>query len=203
MTHEHENLEVQWGDYRPLGVNPQDPKLTPAPHQMLAAVEAFFQRYVALPDRTLLPVALWATSTHLFECFTTFPYLAILSAVKGSGKTRLLEICEQVCARPWRASTVSPAAVFRKIASDSPTLLLDEAEVLSNPRSEVAQALRAILNAGYRAGASVPRCEPPKHEVHNFPVFCPKAFTAIGRLPDTIADRSILIQMQKRVWQNR
>jgi hypothetical protein len=161
-------------------------------------VEFFFQHYVALPKLCLLPVALWAISTHVFERFTAFPYLAILSAVKGSGKTRLLEILEEVCGRPWRASTVSPAALFRKIAADSPTLLLDEAEVLSNPKSDVAQALRAILNSGYRAGASVPRCDPPKWEVHNFLVFCPKAFTAIGRLPETIADRSIVIQMQKK-----
>jgi hypothetical protein len=80
-----------------------------------------------------------------------------------------------------------------------PTLLLDEVEAFnSKTKSESTQTILAILNAGYRKGATIPRCDGQKHEVKQFPVYGPKAFAAIGRLPDTLADRSIVITMQRR-----
>ena len=83
--------------------------------------------------------------------------------------------------------------------AEAPTLLLDEVEALnSKNKSESAQAILAILNAGHRKGATILRCEGPKHELKEFPVYGPKAFAAIGRLPDTLTDRSIAITMQRR-----
>jgi hypothetical protein len=82
---------------------------------------------------------------------------------------------------------------------DMPTLLLDEVEVLGNRKpSENTQAISAILNAGHRKGATVPRCDGPDNEVRHFPVYGPKAFATIGRLPDTLGDRCIRITMQRR-----
>jgi hypothetical protein len=83
--------------------------------------------------------------------------------------------------------------------ADSPTLLLDEVEALRGKQvSEVSQAILAVLNAGHRKGATVPRCDGPQNKVKHFPVFGPKAFAAIGGLPDTLADRSICITMQRK-----
>lgn len=80
----------------------------------------------------------------------------------------------------------------------SPTLLVDEVEALNGKnKSETAQAIVAILNAGHRKGATIPRCEPPKNEVKYFEVYGPKAFAAIGRLPDTLAD-CIVVTMQRK-----
>jgi len=197
MTPEPESQGVPWGEYRPLGVDPHDPKFTPKPDAVLAAVETFCRRYLGLHEGTWLPLALWAIGTHLFEKFMTYPYLAIVSALPGCGKTRLLEILALVSCRPWLTNTATPAVLFRKIASDRPTVLIDEAESLSNPKSEAAQALRSILNAGYRAGGSVSRCEPPKFKPVDFDVYSPKAFTVIGRLPDSVSDRCIVIAMQR------
>jgi hypothetical protein len=82
---------------------------------------------------------------------------------------------------------------------DSPTLLLDEVEALRNSKpSESAQAILSILNAGHRKGATVTRCVPPDWHVEHFPVYGPKAFAAIGRLPDTLTDRCICIPMQRK-----
>ena len=187
-----------WGEYRPLGLDPEDPKFQPTPSQVLANLEFFIARYVALPRGALLPVALWTVATHIFEQFSAFPYLCITSAVPGCGKTRLLEILELFCARPWRGTTLSPAALFRQVSAVHPTLLLDQAEALSNVKSESAQALKAILDVGYRQGGSVSRCEPPKFEVRHFDVYSAKALTVIGHLPATLNDRSILLRMQKK-----
>ena len=42
------------------------------------------------------------------------------------------------------------------------------------------------------------RCDPPKFEPKPFPVYGPKAFAAIGSLPDTLTDRSLCITMQRK-----
>lgn len=43
------------------------------------------------------------------------------------------------------------------------------------------------------------RCEGRNHDVKKFPVYCPKAVLAIGNLPDTLRDRSILVSMRRRL----
>jgi len=87
---------------------------------------------------------------------------------------------------------------------EMPTLLMDEVEALGNKRaSETAQAVLAILNAGHRKGNTVTRCEPPNWEVRHFKVYGPKAFAAIGGLPDTLADRSICVNMQRKTQSQR
>ena len=68
------------------------------------------------------------------------------------GKTRLLEILELVVFNSRRASNISEAALFRVIEKFKPTLMLDEAETLKG-KSERAEYLRQILNAGNRQGA--------------------------------------------------
>jgi hypothetical protein len=43
-------------------------------------------------------------------------------------------------------------------------------------------------------------------KVVKYPVFCPKALAGIGALPDTIADRSLIIRLERRVqtdWRTR
>jgi hypothetical protein len=82
---------------------------------------------------------------------------------------------------------------------NAPTLLLDEVEALNGKnKSENAQDILAVLNAGHRKGATVPRCQPPNMDIRKFPVYGPKLFAAIGRLPDTLLDRSIVVHMKRR-----
>lgn len=164
----------------------------------VAAVEAFIRRFVVLPEAAYLPVAIWIIATHAAQHFDCFPYLALLSPAKRCGKTRLLEVLETLVCGPWRGTAPTPAALYRMMAA-APTLLLDEVEAFnSKNKSESAQAILAILNAGHRKGATIPRCDGPRHELKHFPVYGPKAFAAIGRLPDTLTDRSIVITMQRR-----
>ncbi|HKD06121.1 MAG TPA: DUF3631 domain-containing protein [Bryobacteraceae bacterium] len=165
---------------------------------LLRKVEKFVRRYVVLPEATYLPIALWAIGAHAADRFDCFPYLAILSAVKRCGKTRLLEALEVLVPDPWRGTAPSLAALYRMLQK-KPTLLLDEVEAFNGRnKSETTQLLLAVLNAGHRKGATIPRCEPPRHEVVHFNVYGPKLFAAIGRLPDTLTDRSILINIKRR-----
>jgi hypothetical protein len=166
---------------------------------LVRGLEAFFTRYVVLPPRTALPLALWTIATHLFESFDAFPYLAVSSPVPQCGKTRLLETLELVVSNPRRASNISEAALFRVIEKSKPTLMLDEAETLKG-KSERAEYLRQILNAGNRHGAVATRCvgQGTSLDVKDFSVFCPKVVCGIGNFPPTIADRAICVPMQRR-----
>jgi Protein of unknown function (DUF3631) len=166
--------------------------------QMVADIERFIRRFVVLPDAAYLPSAIWVIGTYSVQHFDCFPYIALLSPAKRCGKTRLLEVLETFVYRPWRGTAPTPAALYRMM-TEGPTLLLDEVEALnSKNRSESSQAILAILNAGHRKGATIPRCDGPNHELKLFAVYGPKAFAAIGRLPDTLTDRSIVVTMQRR-----
>ena len=57
-----------------------------------------------------------------------------------------------------------------------------------------------MLNAGHRRGATVLRCEGQGANITDraFSVFSPKALAAIGRLPDTVMDRSAPISLKRR-----
>jgi hypothetical protein len=126
------------------------------------------------------------------------PYLAVTAPERRSGKSRVLEALRPLVARPFTAVTPSEAVLFRKIAKDSPTLLLDETDAIFRDRSNTYEGIRALLNAGNRRGTSVPRCVGPAFTIQEFDVFCAKALAGIGELPDTVADRSIPIRLKRR-----
>jgi hypothetical protein len=101
---------------------------------------------------------------------------------------------------PWHATSPTEAVLFRKIAKDKPTLLFDEIDAVFGSNSERTEPIRAILNAGNRPGATIPRCVGQAAEVKDFAIFCPKVLAGIdtGRLPDTIRDRAVVIKMMRR-----
>lgn len=158
--------------------------------------------YVAFP--TLAPVeavALWVLHTYIYQQFETSPYLAITSAERRSGKTRLLDVLELLVAKPWRVISPTEAVLYRKVERDAPTILFDETDTVFGPKAgSNYEGIRALLNAGRRRGTKVPRCvgEGSKMALHEFEVYFPKALAGIGELPDTVADRSIPIRMRRR-----
>ncbi len=165
---------------------------------VIDGAESFIRRFCILPSAAYLPLAAWAVATHMPDAFDCFPYIALLSPAKRCGKTRVLEVLELLTSKAWRGTSATSAALFRMM-KDVPTLLLDEVESLRNSKpSESAQAVLAVLNAGHRKGATVPRCDGPEHEVRHFPVYGPKAFATIGTLPDTLSDRCIHVTMQRK-----
>lgn len=166
---------------------------------LVEEVATFIQRYVVLTAEQALIVALWAIHTHAIRAFEGTPFLAVTSPEKRCGKSRLLESLSLLVARPWMAVLPSEAVVYRKIDATLPTLLLDEVDTIFNSRTgEKYEGLRALLNAGNRRGATVPRCVGPTLKVAEFSVFCPKVLAGIGTLPETVADRSIPIRLERR-----
>jgi hypothetical protein len=175
-------------------------KLAVVGSDVLDLVAVFVQRFVSLSKAQATVIALWIAHTHALKASYTTPYLSITSAEKQCGKTRLLEVLSLLVANPWFTGSVSKAALIRKLDLESPTLLLDETDAAFGRDKEYSEALRAVLNCGHsREGvASLCVTRGTNIEFKDFHVFCPKAIAGIGKLPDTVADRSIPVRMRRR-----
>ena len=168
---------------------------------LLNRTAATIRRYIVLNQQQLDAIALWVAHTHAFKASQVTPYLGVSSAEKGSGKSRLLEVLQRLVATPFNSSHVTASVLVRRIAKDTPTVLLDEIDALFLGNKEKAEHIRGILNAGYAMGGTYSMSEPiaGSWEPVDYDVFSPKIFAGIGnRLPDTVRDRSILIEMRRR-----
>jgi hypothetical protein len=99
-------------------------------------------------------------------------------------------------------SSISSASLFRILDRDnSKVILIDESDTVfgRNGDKEKAEALRQLLNASFKRGQSVIRCEPPKYEQREFKIFAPIALAGIGTsaIPETVADRALMIEMRR------
>ena len=170
--------------------------------QVLADVEAFLRRFCILPgDHCYIAVTLWAAHTHFISRLETTPRLACLSPEPGSGKTRVLEVLDVLCANPLMALDISMAAFFRIVEDRQPSILLDEVDAIfiGKKQSEGAEDMRRVINNGYRVGAVVQRVGGKnRDEVQDFRVFTPVAMAGLGNLPDTLMSRSVILRMKRR-----
>jgi len=179
-------------------INLREPEPWPDPVDgaaLLDDIEALICRFVVLPAGAAPAIALWIVHSYTLEAAQHAPRLAIVSPQKQCGKTTLMSVIGCVVARSLLASNVSPAAVFRVIEAARPTLLIDEGDSFLREKEE----LRGILNSGHtRAAAFVLRTVGDSHELRRFSTWGALAVALIGRLPATLEDRSIHIDMRRR-----
>ncbi len=172
----------------------------PWPHEvdganLLDDLKRMVRRYVVASAESCVAIALWVVHTYAIALTQVSPILSITSPQKRCGKTTLMSVLRHLVLRALPASSISPAALFRAIEAWSPTLLVDEADTFINGND----ALRGVINAGHtRDTAFVIRTVGDDHEPRQFRVFAARALAAIGSLPDTIADRSISIALERR-----
>ena len=178
------------------------PPFAPPPPlgMILDSLVTFVRKFVVLTEEQAAALALWIAHTHAFEAADSTPYINVRSAEKRSGKTRLLEALALLVARPWSTGRVTTSVLMRRIERDHPTLLLDESDAAFKGEHEYAEALRGMLDVGHRRGGmvSVSVARGRDFDARDFEVYCPKAIAGIGRLPDTVADRSIEIELRRR-----
>jgi putative DNA primase/helicase len=76
-----------------------------------------------------------------------------------------------------------------------PTLLIDETDTFVKENDQ----LRGVLNSGHsRATAFVIRCQGDGNQPRCFSTWAPIALAGIGKLPTTLADRSIEIKLKRK-----
>jgi hypothetical protein len=207
-----EGLEALWGVYTPhqveVSTKEHDPPAgdaeilsdaEPWPDPVdgvtvLNEVVATLMRFVALSPGEVEAVALWIAHAHAIDAASVSPLLAVLSPQKRCGKSTLHAVIRYLVPRPLPTSNISPAALFRAVEKFQPTLLVDEVDSFLRDNDD----LRGILNSGHlRTSATVIRCEGDAHEVTTFATWAAKALACIGRLPETLEDRSIVVSMHR------
>jgi hypothetical protein len=146
-------------------------------------------------------ITLWIAATHLQPAWQHAPRLAIVAPTKACGKSRLLDVLHETVHDPFITVNSTPAAIFRSITEQPPTLLVDEADTIlgSVKVAEKNEEMRGLLNAGHQRNRPTTRVMGPEHKPVKFPTFAMAAIAGIGDLPDTIMDRAVVIRMRKRL----
>lgn len=152
-------------------------------------------RYVIADKETIRAAALWSAFTWLVDVVQIAPIANITAPEKRCGKSILLTALGKLASRPLQVSNIAPAALFRSIELWAPTLLIDEVDAFLAAHDDA----RGILNAGFtRDSAIVIRCVGDDHMPTPFNVWGAKALCGIGKIADTLADRSVPLRLRRR-----
>jgi hypothetical protein len=175
--------------------------VTESGYEVLADVRGWLARFLSvMQDEDLDLLALWVVHTHVVvECYTTVRLL-VDSPVPGSGKTTVLEHLQRLCVDPVLAASLSsPALLARMLDAGMRTILIDEVDRSLDPKREGTPDLLAVLNSGYKRGATRPVLVPAKGNewaVKEMSTFSPVAMAGnTPSLPDDTRSRSVRVLM--------
>ena len=169
----------------------------------LTETEDLLRKLIVLKlDAHYWALTLWIAFCYSIPEFDFAPRLCFWSPEKRCGKSLALEVVAHLLPNPLRTSSISSAGLFRLLHADkTKVLLIDESDAVfgRNGDKEKAEALRTLLNASFKRGQVVIRCEAPKYEPKEFEIFAPIALAGIGKnaIPETVADRSLMIEMRR------
>jgi hypothetical protein len=181
----------------PLSLPSED--LASATAELLEMCREWIQRYIVVSDEQAVILAAWTLHTYVFDAAETTPYIHISAPERECGKSRLMETLEAIAAAPIRSGGMTAAALVRTIEAKRPTIFLDEMDALLGGDREYVEAIRGILNEGFRKGGIFYKCVGKDFDLKGFNVYCPKCFAGIGQLPDTVSSRSIIIEMRRKL----
>jgi putative DNA primase/helicase len=165
--------------------------------ELLADIKSTFCRYIVLPKGAADALALWVLHAWTMDAGDISPFIGLVSPTKRCGKTSVLILLLYLTPRSELASNISGSALFRYIEESRPTLLIDEADSFVKDNEE----MRGILNSGHtKAAAHVIRNIEVngEHKPRRFSTWAPKAIATIRTLADTLEDRAIVVQLQRK-----
>ncbi|HHJ40067.1 MAG: hypothetical protein AXA67_02165 [Methylothermaceae bacteria B42] len=167
---------------------------------LLDELRAVYTRHLVLPDHAAEALALWTLGTYIYNSFRIWPKLLVTSPEKRCGKSTLRETLEAVARQAMPTSNITPAALFRTIDMAHPTITIDEADAFLADNDD----LRGIINSGHtKRGAFVIRCDGDDNQPKRFSTWAPMAIFMIKLPADTIVDRSIVIQLRRKLPSER
>jgi len=175
-------------------INPWPHPVNPA--DLLGDIAATVGRFIICCPETACAVALWVAMTWLIDVVQVAPLAVITAPEKRCGKSQLLFLIGKLVCRPLMASNITPAALFRAVDAWKPTLLVDEADAFMRDNEE----LRGLLNCGHtRDSAYIIRVVGENLTPTRFTVWGAKALAGIGHMADTIMDRSITLELRRKL----
>ncbi len=195
---------------------------------LLDELKAWLVLFVVLPKWAAEILALWILHTFAFLLRDTSTYIGLESPIRRCGKTTLMSVLHDLVNRPLASSNVSSSSLFHAIDELRPTFFIDEGDMLLPGKTEVRGILNAgyktkmsyvlrVANqkadrvqrqsvgaserencANQEGDASAKKVGGKRSRLISYSCFCPKIMAQIGRLPDTLADRCIIVRMQRK-----
>jgi hypothetical protein len=153
------------------------------------------KEYIELKKEYYNIIALWIIGTYFHEQFYSYPYL-FLNAMKGSGKSRTLNLITTLSKGGEMVNSLTEAVLFRTKG----TLAIDESEGLERKGKE---NLRELLNSAYKKGVKIKRMKQVKIEnsmeqvVEEFSVYRPIVLANIIGMESVLGDRCIPLILEK------
>ena len=158
-------------------------------------IKDILKKYLDWEEDKYTIVSLWIIGTYFHNSFPTYPYL-YLNAMKGSGKTRALNIITSLSMDGSLLNSLTEAVLFRTKG----TLGIDEFEGVERKGKE---SLKELLNSAYKRGASVKRMKKIKtfageeQVVEQFDVYRPIVMANISGMENVLEDRCISLVIEK------
>jgi len=165
--------------------------------KLLDALRQVFRHYIVLPPGADIALALWVLHAWTMDAGEISPFMVLVSPTKRCGKTSVMILLQYLTPRSELASNITGPALFRYIEAVRPTLLIDEADSFVRDNEE----LRGILNSGHtKVAANVIRSVEVngEHKPRRFSTWAAKAIATIRCLADTLEDRAIIVQLQRK-----
>lgn len=165
--------------------------------QLLSEIQALISKHMVLPNGASPAITLWIVATYVYDAFRVFPKLAVISPEKRCGKSTMLDILSGLTCGSLLASNITPAAIFRSVDLWKPTLIIDEADTFLSGRND---DLIGVINSGHtKTTAFVVRTVGDDHTPKKFSTWSPMAFASIKGIAGTVMDRSIIINLRRRM----
>ena len=168
--------------------------------EILDLIAAKFKEHVKFQEESEADaLALWVVMTYVMEHLEIAPMVYVTSPEPMCGKSTVMKLLKVFCHRAEMVSKITPAAIYRLIERDQPTLIFDEADRFLRGNDE----LNGIINAGHaRFEANViinKKLADGNYDAVTFPVWCAKAIAGIGKQDDTLTSRSIVISLRRKL----
>lgn len=168
------------------------------PQDAFKAVLGELDRLIEMDPCAARIMALWIAMTYVHDAFDAFPYLWF-NGIKGSGKTRALELIEQTAYHAEMNMRISNPALFRLVDQNRITICYDEAEnlLVSGASKSDDQDRVSLFNSGYRSTGAVRLVEKDGDNfvIRRFRSYSPKALASIHPIDEALQSRCILISM--------
>ena len=162
---------------------------------LLSDIRAVILRFCVLPDYSDILIAAWVLHAWAHDAAEISPILAFVSPEKRCGKTTALLVVGVLVPKAMHNINISTSVLFRVIEIYSPTVLIDEADTYLNDNDE----MRGIINGGHnRLNCLVWRSVGDDFKPKPFNVWAPKCIAMIGKLPDTLEDRALVVPLRRK-----
>lgn len=163
---------------------------------LLNEINTQVKKYIVCDEPVAIATTLWILFTWAIDHMNFAPIACITAPEKRCGKTQLLTLIGELSKKNISASNITSAALYRTIDMFQPTLTIDEADTFLSDHN----GMRGVMNAGHsRENAFVIRCDGEDNLPRRFNVWCAKAISGIGHLPETLRDRSIILELRRKV----